>query len=699
MHSVSVVVPVKDGERWLARLVAAVRSQGDVELLVIDSGSRDRSPDIARSGGAEVIEIASEEFGHGRTRNLGAERTSGELICFLTQDAEPLEGWLAAYRESFELDERVGAAYGPHLARPDTSPMIARELEEFFATFAPNGHPAIQDKGDPGFLSNVNACYRRDCWEQIRFQDIPYSEDQAFGRAMLEAGWKKVYHPGAAVLHAHDYGMVEFMRRYFDEYRGLRDSAGHVEPLPGRAAAREVRAAVAGDLRWMRGRGRSRPERARWAVRSLAHHAGRRTFAALGSRAERLPASVQKGLSLEGRSGATQQGGDAPAGVPIPSKGGETPYLDILRVSREGPVPLLEPVAGMADRERLHIAVIIPAFERGSGGHSTIFTLLAALEAAGHTCSVWLHDPEGWMGRLSPAVLRHRVVTEFAPVRAPVMRGFDGWHGADVVVATGWETVHPALLRESCRARAYLVQDHEPDFFPKSAKQLWAAETYSLGLYAICASKWLLDLLARRYGTEGSWFRLGVDHSTYRPLPVERRRDTVIFYARPTTPRRAVPLGLLALEALRTRRPDVRIVTFGHKTTLHSTLAYEALGVASRAQLARSYSEATVGLCLSLTNYSLIPQEMMACGLPCVDVRGGSSEAEFGSAGPVELAEPDPVALADAIEALLDDDALWHRRSQAGLEFVTDADWAHAASQVEQGLREALRQREAVAAR
>ena len=43
----------------------------------------------------------------------------------------------------------------------------------------------------------------------------------------------------------------------------------------------------------------------------------------------------------------------------------------------------------------------------------------------------------------------------------------------------------------------------------------------------------------------------------------------------------------------------------------------------------------TVGLVMSMTNYSLIPQEMMACGLPCADLAGGSSEAVFGSDGPV----------------------------------------------------------------
>ena len=101
-----------------------------------------------------------------------------------------------------------------------------------------------------------------------------------------------------------------------------------------------------------------------------------------------------------------------------------------------------------------------------------------------------------------------------------------------------------------------------------------------------------------------------------------------------------------------------------------------------------------MGLCLSLTNYSLIPQEMMACGLPCVDLAGGSPEAEFGADGPVELSVADPLALADAVERLLDDDGLWQQRSEAGLEFVRDATWEQAGRQVEQGLRAALAQRE-----
>jgi glycosyltransferase involved in cell wall biosynthesis len=89
---------------------------------------------------------------------------------------------------------------------------------------------------------------------------------------------------------------------------------------------------------------------------------------------------------------------------------------------------------------------------------------------------------------------------------------------------------------------------------------------------------------------------------------------------------------------------------------------------------------------------------MLACGLPCVDLAGGSTDAELGRDGGVEIAEADPVALADALERLLADPDLWRRRSEAGLGSVETASWTVAAKQVEAGLREALRERESLEA-
>src|SRR5438445_5562663 len=184
---VSVVVPVKDGARYLPEVLEAIARQridAEVETLVVDSGSTDGSPALARAAGARLIEIAPDEFGHGRTRNLAVEQAGGECIAFLTQDATPAsESWLASLVGSLGRETRVGLAFGPHLPRAGTSPMIARELEELFGSFS-DGVLRIDDRADPadpasGFFSNVNSCPLRECWQAIPFRAVEYAEGQA----------------------------------------------------------------------------------------------------------------------------------------------------------------------------------------------------------------------------------------------------------------------------------------------------------------------------------------------------------------------------------------------------------------------------------------------------------------------------------------------------------------------------------------
>ena len=204
--------------------------------------------------------------------------------------------------------------------------------------------------------------------------------------------------------------------------------------------------------------------------------------------------------------------------------------------------------------------------------------------------------------------------------------------------------------------------------------------------------------MAERYGMRGTHFDFGVDHAVYRPRAVERSPRAVLFYARAFTPRRAVELGVLALQELLARRPDVEVFFFGDHDARPAAIPYRHLGVLSHEELSRAFSEATVGLSLSMTNYSLLPKEMLACGLPVVELDFPAIRSVFGADGPLDLAPFDPLAVADAIERLLTDDAHWRQRSEAGREFVQGHTWARAAGQVETGLREALREREGAAA-
>jgi glycosyltransferase involved in cell wall biosynthesis len=350
------------------------------------------------------------------------------------------------------------------------------------------------------------------------------------------------------------------------------------------------------------------------------------------------------------------------------------------RVLRDGPAPLTPGGADAAGRTPLHVAVVLPSLPVGSGGHNVVLQVVHGLERRGHTCSLWVLDGPA---RLEwPGALRRKARDHYAPVAAPVFRGLGSWYGADVAVATSWETAYAVASLPGCRARAYLLNDHEPEFHPTSVERELAERSYGLGLHGVAASPWLRELYAD-HGGVASDFAYGVDHDVYFPQPVPRRRDTVVFYGRRSTPRRAVPLGDAALAALRARRPDARVVVFGERPS-------------PPAELARLFSEGTAGLCLSLTNHSLIPHEMLACGMPCVDLdRPGTRSVNEGDA--VALAPFDPEAIAAELERLLADEDEWRRRSQAGRALVAGQTWERAAEQVEAGLRDALRREAPVA--
>ncbi len=696
-ETVTVVLPVKDGAAYLEEVLDAISRQNldaTIEALVVDSGSQDGSVEIARSRGARVIEIPHSDFGHGKTRNMAAEAAAGDRIAFLTQDATPAsEHWLASLVAPLDRDKMIGLSFGPHLPRAGTSPMIARELAEFFGAFSSDGAVRVDadiDPSDPAsaYFSNVNSCVLRDCWRQVGFREVAYAEDQAFARDAMLAGWRKAYVPGAAVLHAHDYPFLQFMRRYFDEYRGLRETVGHVEHASPVRIARSARAEVRNDLRYMRRESYPRGQRLAWALRSSRHHAGRGVFAALGSRAARLPESVTARLSLEdGSRPETRRPRRArreAAANPFADVGR---YLDGERASLAPPSPHDE------GRDSLHLAWVIPPFRRGSGGHMTIFNIVRELELMGHSCSVWVHDPGNVMKRPS-AVIHNEIVEHFSDLRAGVYLGFDDWQGADVAFATGWQTAYPLARLPDCKLKTYFVQDFEPDFYAASAERMWAEETYRIGFPCITASPWLSDLMRERYGATAAEFDLGVDHHTYRPLDLPREPSTIVFYARQATPRRATELGLLALAEVAARRPDVSFVLFGDTKPLPAPFDHEFAGIVDEAGLARLYNRATIGLVLSLTNYSRIPKEMMACWLPVVELRHPSVEAVFGSDGTlIETAEMTPQAIAERLLTLLDSPDRRHSMAAAASEFVAPMTWAHAASQIEAHARHWLGER------
>jgi glycosyltransferase involved in cell wall biosynthesis len=310
----TVAVPVLDAGPLLDDVLSAVRRQrvdADVELLVCDSGSGDGSQAVARRHGATLIEIDRAQFSHGGTRNLMVRRASGDVVAFLTQDAVPAgDDWLARLVGAFALADDVALVHGPYRPRPDASVSVARELSEFFSAMSPDGEPVVDRAGAhawPGvsaratFFTDANGAVARWAWEHVPFPEVPYAEDRLLALRMLEAGFAKAYVPAAAVVHSHEYAPWDLLRRYFDEFRGLRETFGHVEPIAPRRTLGVLRRQVAADRAWLRAAGVGGHDLQGATLRSLRHYAIRAVGSQLGSRADRVPSRLRRTFSLERR--------------------------------------------------------------------------------------------------------------------------------------------------------------------------------------------------------------------------------------------------------------------------------------------------------------------------------------------------------------------------------------------------------------
>jgi glycosyltransferase involved in cell wall biosynthesis len=713
--SVTVAIPVLNGARYLDEVLTAVRAQRvdrEVEILIVDSGSTDGSLEIAERHRARIRKIPREEFSHGGTRNRMMELAAGDHVAFLTQDATPAhDGWLAALLAGFELAEDVALVFGPHEPRPHASHMIKVEMERHFAVWGdavhvqrlgPSGSELAEYRRFPGrltFFSDVNGCVAKWAWKRVPYREVPYAEDQLLGREMIEAGFAKVYDPEARVLHSHHYTPLRFLRRYFDEFRSLREVLDHVEPAHPVGTPRSIRSLARNDARWLRERGLHGRELGRAVATSYRHHAIRQAAAIAGTRADRLPAPVRRLLSLDGRSTFTPY--DVPASPllgPMQTQADSRPvayksnweWAHMTRYFPERPLAV-ESHSGDVTPPWT-IAWVVPPWKRGSGGHTTVFRLVRQMEQRGHRCVIFLFDPNGVVPR-SGGELREEIREHFVPgVEAEVIKGLEDFDSADVCVATGWQTAWPVRDLPRCRDKVYLVQDHEPEFFATSAQAIWAEQTYRMGYRCIAYTPWMADVLRERYGVEARWFECGTDLDVF-PFqgPEGRDNEIIAVYARRETERRAVDLAVTALMILAERRPTIRPVLFGSGRRTDLPFPAEDLRVVSPRRLSQLYREASVGLVFSLTTHSLVAHEMMASGLPTVELEGANVSTALGAPGElVEQVPRRPDAIADAVERLLDDPAAGAAMAHRARAFVAARTWDRAGDQVEAALRDFL---------
>jgi len=128
----SVIIPVYNGERYLAEAIDSVLAQTyrPVEVIVVDDGSTDGSADVARSF-ATVTYCFQTNQGIGAARNRGIDLSKGSFFGFLDQDDiwvnnNKLLYQLRAFNEAPELDMVFG--YTQQFFSPDLNENLKAKL-------------------------------------------------------------------------------------------------------------------------------------------------------------------------------------------------------------------------------------------------------------------------------------------------------------------------------------------------------------------------------------------------------------------------------------------------------------------------------------------------------------------------------------------------------------------------------------------
>lgn len=227
---ISVVIPVKNGAATLEAALRGLFAQtlaARMEVIVIDSGSTDRTLDIVRDFPVRLHEISPEEFDHGATRNLGVALARGEFVVMTVQDAVPVdERWLENMLRHFDNPAVMGVCgkqIVPHdpdknpmqWHRPVTAPQVTRRHYPYPAAY--QALPPRERLAAAGW-DDVTAMYRRAALQGLPFRTTIFGEDFLWANDALARGWALVHDDFAQVYHYHHQSFGYRFRRMLTIY-------------------------------------------------------------------------------------------------------------------------------------------------------------------------------------------------------------------------------------------------------------------------------------------------------------------------------------------------------------------------------------------------------------------------------------------------------------------------------------------------
>ncbi len=271
----------------------------------------------------------------------------------------------------------------------------------------------------------------------------------------------------------------------------------------------------------------------------------------------------------------------------------------------------------------------VPDIQKGGGGIMTILRFVQYLSNKGYKNRLYIIKPNKAIKKIGVKKFVNKNYLKLND-NVEIFDGVFDMHDSDILISTSWDSAYYNYPVQNTKLKAYFIQDYEPYFHPMSINYKLAEMTYQMGYYGIFAGSWLKKKIVKEFDMNGFAFNLGVDFKTYRNMNKTRKKQIVV-YIRQFTKRRGSEFLLAVIHELAKRRNDIKIAIVGDddiKDMEHKNIIN--YGIVPSEKLAEIYNESLIGLVVSLTNYSLVPQELMACGTLAFDVDYENNRVAYG---------------------------------------------------------------------
>ena len=229
---VSVVIPTKNAGQDIRALLKKLKSQKglrECEIIIVDSGSKDDTLDVAREEGAKLVEISPASFDHAYARNKGAEHATGGYILFMVQDALPLtDRWLWELTTTVENNDIVAVSCAEY-PRSDCDLFYRSIIWNHYRELNLDkdrilawdetcwSHIGLRSNSQ---ISDIATLIKRDTFNRYKFR-TKYAEDVDLGIRLIKDGHKIGFLHSTRVLHSHNRTAYYFLKRAYVDSRFL----------------------------------------------------------------------------------------------------------------------------------------------------------------------------------------------------------------------------------------------------------------------------------------------------------------------------------------------------------------------------------------------------------------------------------------------------------------------------------------------